>query len=109
MRGLLVVASLIVGVLVGGIPSAWAEGRPIEQFPGDVVRWSTMWVEVPQQMYAVGQADGPFAALTWGPAKGTAAFIESATQELWDALKPDTRPGHSSPRGVQGALFRYEF
>jgi len=104
--------SLPVAVSVGLLisPAAFAESRPIEQLPGDVVRWSTLWVAIPKSMVEVGQEDGPLAALTWGPVKGTAALVESTAKEVWDTVKPDHTPGHrpNSPH-PKGLIFRYEF
>ena len=65
----------------------------------------------PQQMLEVGRDEGPLAALTWGPTKGTVKLIESTTKELWDVAKPDKerpgrRPGGDGPKGL---IIRYEF
>ena len=103
---------IIVTIGLGSVqvPSALAESRPLKQLPADVVRWSTLWVEVPKQVYEVGQEEGPLAAMTWGPVKGTAVFVNSTAKELWDATKPDQRPGHQlSGKRPAGAIVRYEF
>ncbi len=101
---------LIAGVWLGAVMPVFAESRPIKQLPSDVVRWSTMWVAVPQEMYAVGLEEGPLAAVTWGPAKGTVTFVKSTTQEFWDVVKPDEKPGHRAPtRRDTGLIARYEF
>ena len=109
MSRAVLVGLMIIGV-GGWVPSALAESRPLKQLPTDVVKWSTMWVEVPRQMVEVGKDEGPLAALTWGPAKGTAMMIQSTTKELWDAVKPDQRPRHQSGTSQPvGAILRYEF
>lgn len=99
------------GMVMGVAKLASAQSRPLEQLPKDVAKWSTVWVEVPKQMYEVGKDDGPLAALTWGSAKGTAVMIDSTTKDLWNAWKPDEKPGHESTADddVTGPLFRYEF
>ena len=88
-----------------------AESRPIKELPDDVARWSTVWGEIPAQMYEVGIDHGPMAALTWGPAKGAVVMVESVGKEVWHAATPEKRPGHYAPseKGVSGAIFRYEF
>lgn len=102
-----------MGVLVGvlcGTATAMAKSRPIQQLPGDVVRWSTLWVAVPEEMVAVGHDEGPLAALTWGPAKGTAVLVQQTGQEVWDIMKPDENPVHRSrASNPQGVILRYEF
>ena len=100
---------LIFMVVIGGLPSVSAETRPIAQLPGDLVRWTTVWTDVPQQMYAVTLDHGPVAGLTWGPTKGTALMVTSTTKEIWGAMQRDERPGHRSNEDVNGPLFRYEF
>lgn len=109
-------AALVIGLLISagsyGIPFAWAEGRPMKQLPADLVQWSTLWMEVPRQMVEVGKDDGPVAAVTWGPAQGAAMMIQSTTKKLWDAIKPDQRPGSgfdSDDDETTGLIFRYEF
>jgi len=108
-RGL-VVAMVVMGLLMSAGASVSAESKPIEQLPKDVVRWSTLWVNVPKEMVEVGQEYGPLAALTWGPTKGTAVMIESTTEELWKAMKPDKRSRRRlEGDGTKGLIFRYEF
>ena len=94
-----------------GIPFSSAGSRPMEQLPKDILRWSTLWMKVSQGMYDVHQEDGPLAAVTWGPAKGTGMFLYSMGKELWDGAKPDERPGHRSRQdsSVKGVIFSYEF
>jgi len=110
MRRVWTVGSLLMVAVIGLVPSAFAERRPIKQLPVDVVRWSTLWVNVPKEMVEVGQEYGPLAALTWGPTKGTAVMIESTTEELWKAMKPDKRSRRRlEGDGTKGLIFRYEF
>lgn len=96
--------------LLGWSPSAFAASRPIEQLPEDIARWSTLWVAVPKSVVEVGRVHGPLAALTWGPAKGLAALVESTTNEVWNTVKPDEKPS-DRPRSQhpKGLIFRYEF
>jgi hypothetical protein len=88
-----------------------AERRPLRQLPEDVVRWSTVWLQIPEQMMEVGRTDGPVAAMTWGPTKGAAMMVHSTVKELWEAAKPDKRPGRrrSRPGEPRGVMVRYEF
>ena len=110
MRNVGVIAGFIIAALIGAAPCVFAESKPIEQLPGDVVRLATEWTAIPQQMYAVGREEGPLAALTWGPAKGAAVMVQSTTKDVWKAVKPDKTPGHGSrERNVKGLVFRYEF
>ena len=104
---------LIIGIVSGWMPLAWAESRPMKDLPADLVQWSTMWVEVPKQMVEVGKDDWALAALTWGPAKGTAMMLKSGTKKLWDSMKPDQSADADSSSGsesdVMGPVFRYTF
>ncbi len=110
MRRVWLVVGIMVGAIVCGSPVVLAESRPIEQLPQDVVRWSTLWTAIPRQMYEVGQEEGPLAALTLGPAKGVATFVASTTEEAWNVMKPDEKPGQPSTRGnPAGLIFRYKF
>lgn len=84
----------------------FAATKPIGQLPKDVVRWSTIWVEIPKQMVNVGKEQGPLAALTWGPVKGTVSFVQSAVKEAWETAKADDRPKN---KGSNGSIFRYVF
>ena len=97
-----------IGMIVSS--AACAESKPIEQLPKDLARWSTLWVEIPQQMVHVGHEDGPLAALTVGTTQGTAKFMQSTVEEVWKAVKPNHRPGHQlSEDTPRGAILRYEF
>ena len=103
-------ASLAISLMLGGVSAVWAESRPIKQLPGDVVRWSMVWTHIPEDMATVGYEDGPLAAVTWGPMKGTASMVHATTDELWSVLKPDT--GHARPRradDLHGVIVRYTF
>ena len=105
----------VLGVWWTSAAALWAaESRPLKKLPADVLRWSTAWVEIPKQVYEIGQDYGPVAAVTWGPTKGTAMMVGSTTKELWNATKPDKRPAHSPSQYSKhkhptGPLFRYEF
>lgn len=98
------VASLLI------VPPVQAESRPLKQLPKDLVRWSTLWMTVPEQMMDVAVDYGPLAAVTWGPAKGTATMVERTTRDLWNATKPDKHPGaQRDPSRLKGPVFRYTF
>ena len=104
------IAGIVLGIGMSLSSAAFAESKPIEQLPKDLARWSTMWVEIPEQMMQVGREDGPVAALTMGPTQGTAKFLQSTGEEVWKAVKPDHRPGHQPGEDTpQGAILRYEF
>jgi len=111
MRRMLVVMGLMYSWVGGwGMGSAYAESRPLKQLPSDLLRWSTIWTEVPRAIYEVGRRDGPVAAVTWGPTQGTARLIESTTEEVWKAMKPDKRPrSRAHGKDVKGIVARYEF
>lgn len=105
--------SLAVTMVTGWVMAtvAWAaEGKPISELPADLARWSTMWVEVPRQMYGVGQEEGPIAAMIWGPVRGVVMLVNATTKAAWDVVKPETRKAHKSrSKQPAGAILRYEF
>ncbi len=107
--GMLIAVVMGVMLVAGRAGLVYAENRSIEQLPDDLFRWSTMWIKIPQEMMVEGQEPGPLAALTMGPANGTAAMVEETGQDVWSAAKPDKRPGHRRPDGGSGAIFCYEF
>jgi hypothetical protein len=115
MKPLAVIGMTVIGLVWAPAISLGAEGtqrRPIQQLPDDVVRWSTIWLQIPEQMMEVGRTDGPIAAFTWGPTKGAAVMVESTVKELWEAAKPDKRPGRrraARPGEPRGVMVRYEF
>jgi len=101
MRAMLWIMMLSAGLFVSVAAQA-ADTKPLEDLPADLAHWSTFWVELPKQMYGVGQEEGPISAMTWGPVRGTVMLMDAATKALWDAAKQDQRPG-------RGAILRYEF
>lgn len=104
------VIGLMLWIWLSGVPVSSAESRSLKELPADVVRWSTLWIAVPQQMYQAGQESGPIAALFLGPTKGTAAMLQSTTKELWSMMKPEQRPGDDSARKhAEGLVVRYQF
>lgn len=110
MRRALASAVVVVGLLGAATSSECAESKPIAELPGDLVRWSTMWMDIPQQMVAVGQEEGPLAAMTWGPVRGAAVFMNTTTKALWEAAQSEQRAGHQlSGKRPNDAIFRYEF
>lgn len=102
---------LIGSVMASEAGPVWAaQSKPINELPTDLAHWSTMWVEVPRQMYGVGQEEGPVAAITWGPVRGTVMFVNATTKALWDVAKPEMRPAHRSRNKEPfGPMLRYEF
>ena len=111
MRRITLVASLALSLIGTSSVSFAAQHKSIRQLPDDVVRWSTAWLIIPEQMYEVAKTDGPIAALTWGPAKGTAVMVHSTVKGLWEAAKPDSRPVRRAqrPNEPRGVMLRYEF
>ena len=107
----MVIAAMIG--LCGAALAAWAESRPIQELPKDVVHWSTVWTEVPKQMIEVNRDLGPLAALTWGPAKGTVVMVRTTGEALWNTMKTEgSAPPRSSDaraKDINGPIFRYEF
>lgn len=101
---------MVGAVMTGAAAASAAESKPIEQLPRDVMRWATMWTAIPQEMFGVGQEEGPLAALTWGPAKGTVVFVDAATRELWNAAKSNKRTEQrTSGKQSTNPILRYEF
>ena len=95
---------------IGTDTYALAASKPIGQLPKDVMRWSTMLVEIPKQMVNVGKEQGPLAALTWGPVKGTAHLVESTVKEAWSTVKPEQKQARRpEDERLGGPIFRYEF
>ena len=95
----------------GWVRTAYAaEARPIKDLPKDVVRWSTLWTHVPEEMVKVGQKEGLASAVTWGPTKGAAVMIQATADEVWKTVKPDQKKRHGQPNNdPAGAILRYEF
>ena len=104
------VTALMVLMSASAAMPAWAEGRPIEKLPGDVVRWSTMWMMIPAEIAKETREHGPVAGVMWGPAKGTAVMLDSTSREIWKAStapdRPSIAPKRSNPKGP---IFRYDF
>ena len=99
---------VLVGMLLSGTRPVGAESRPLKRLPEDVLRWSTLWLTIPQEMVAVGRDEGAVSALVWGPVKGTAVLVNSTTEEVWGAVKPDQPSARRD--GKQAAIgLRYEF
>ncbi|MBI2884762.1 MAG: hypothetical protein HYY15_01145 [Candidatus Omnitrophica bacterium] len=110
------VMAAAIGLCGAGI-AVWADSRPIQELPKDVVHWSTVWTEVPKQMVEVNRDLGPLAALTWGPAKGTVVMLQTTGEALWNTLKYEestkqrrrASPSYGSNKSIKGPIFRYEF
>ena len=107
-RSLFMIMGMAIALGMVGTVFA-AESKPIEQLPGDVVRWSTTWMEIPNQMVQVSRDEGPVSGLLWGPAKGTALMIRSPTAALWEMVRPEQRAVPPGREQGAGALLRYEF
>ncbi len=102
--------ALVFGLIIAGQLDARAGSRPLRELPSDVTRWSTTWMAIPQQVAEVGRERGPFAAMTWGPVKGTARFVRSTVEGVWDATKLDHQSdGRSANPWPTGPILRYEF
>lgn len=102
---------IVLGVVASLLcpASVFARSKPLHDLPGDVVRWSLCWMAIPQGIAEVARDDGPLAALAWGPSKGATTMIDSTTKEIWEAAKPDNRPGRREKSDVNGPVFRYDF
>ena len=110
MRKALASAMVVAAVCSLMTAAQAAQDKPIQALPGDLVKWSTLWVEIPKEMYSVGQDAGPLAAVTWGPVKGAAALVNVTTKTLWDAAQQKTPQGRRTKGGQPvGPLLRYEF
>lgn len=107
MRATVLASVLMAIVLAGGVATARAADRPLQQLPADVVRWSTVWMAIPRQMASVGEEQGPLAAVTVGPAQGMAVMVESTGREVWQAMQQDPQPHRR--REAAGAVIRYQF
>lgn len=86
-----------------------AESKPLSELPGDLARWSTLWMDVPRAMYDVGMEEGPLTAVTWGPVKGTVMLVNTATRTLWEMAQPEKPTAHTSQGRRPGVIFQYEF
>jgi hypothetical protein len=86
-----------------------AESKPVSELPRDLVRWSTLWMDIPRAMYDVGREEGPVTAVTWGPVKGTAMLIHTTTQTLQEMAQPEKPTAHKSQERRPGVIFQYEF
>ena len=101
MRTMIWMATVIAG-FSWSIAAQAAEPKPLRDLPSDLAHWSTLWMELPKQMYGVGREEGPVSAMTWGSVRGTVMVMNATSKALLDAAKQDERPG-------RGAIFRYEF
>ncbi len=103
---MMVGAAMTVGMTTAVLA---AERKPIDQLPGDVVRWSTTWMEIPKQVAEVSRNEGPLSGVVWGPAKGTALMIRSTTAALWELAQPEQQPVPQGRDREPGMIVRYEF
>lgn len=109
MRKTLAGAVVIAGVwcMAGAVQAA--ETKPLSELPGDLARWSTLWMDVPRAMYDVGMEEGPVTAVTWGPVKGTVMLVSTATRTLREMAQPEQPAAHTSQARRPGVIFQYEF
>jgi len=109
MRDVLTSAVMVVGLSSLMTAAEAAQSKPISELPKDLVRWSTLWMDVPRAMYDVGMEEGPVTAVMWGPVKGTVMLMRTTTHTLWEAAQPEKRPGHQSKARRPGVILQYEF
>ena len=110
LERILLAIALVFGLILSGQLDARARSRPLRELPSDVSRWSTTWMAIPQQVAEVGREHGPLAAMTWGPAKGTARFVRSTVEEVWDAAKLDHQSdGRAANPWPTGPIIQYKF
>ncbi len=98
---------IALSVMMSDASVASADNRPVEQLPADIVRWSTLWTLVPEQMAESHLAQGPVAGVTIGVARGVAKLVCVTGEEVWHIARTDRRPGHRHEPGA--LLLRYEF
>lgn len=109
MRNVLTSAVMVVGLSSLMTAAQAAQSKPLSELPGDLARWSTLWMDIPRAMYDVGMEEGPLTAVTWGPVKGTVMLIHTTTRTLREMAQPEKRPGHRSNGQRPGVIFQYEF
>lgn len=110
MRKVLAGAVVVAGVCGLMATAQAAESKPIRELPRDLARWSTLWMDVPQAIYDVGMAEGPVAAVMWGPVMGTAKLMSTTTRTLQEVAQPEQRPAYQSQaRRPAGVILQYEF
>jgi len=109
MRKMLAGAVVMVGWCCAVAVAQAAQSKPLSELPGDLARWSTLWMDVPRAMYDVGMEEGPVAAVTWGPVKGTVMLIHTTTRTLREMAQPEKPTAHKSQGRRPGVIFQYEF
>jgi len=110
MRSVLAGAVVVAGVCGLMATGQAAESKPVSELPRDLVRWSTLWMDIPRAMYDVGMEEGPVTAVTWGPVKGTARLVSTTTRTLREVAQPEQRPAYQSQaRRRAGVILQYEF
>jgi len=110
MKRFLFAGVIVLAMFVSRGDQVFADARPIQQLPADVMRWSTLWIAIPGSMAQVAQEHGPLAAVTWGPAKGTMAFVQSTAKEVWDPARLDKDSGRRfEDERPNEIAFRYTF
>ena len=110
MRSVLAGAVVVAGVCGLMATGQAAESKPVSELPRDLVRWSTLWMDVPQAIYDVGVEEGPVAAMMWGPVMGTARLVSTTTRTLREVAQEEQRPAYQSQaRRPAGVILQYEF
>lgn len=97
----------VVGVLMCLGSGAAMAGEPpsIQQLPEDLAHLATVWVSVPQTMYAMSRDEGPVVGLTKGTVEGGRSMIEDTARYLTSGYFNGSPNEH---RPV-GALLHYAF
>jgi len=83
-----VLLGVMVGMLVGTVPKAWAQD-PIHKAGRGVVNVVTGWIEVPKNLHLGLQEDNPVLGAGWGLIKGLGL---AATRMVFGAYEVITFP-----------------
>ena len=98
--------AVISVVLCAGVGAAAAEEPPsIARLPKDLAHLATVWVAVPQAMYAVSRDEGPAAGLTKGAVAGGSSMVQDTVRYLTSGYLN----GSPNERRPVGALLHYSF
>jgi len=62
------VSLIVFGIFMNWLSTGFAQTRPIENLPKDVVNLTTVWTEIP---------------------KGPTTFMRSTAEQLWEVVRPD--------------------
>ena len=94
---------MMVGIVVLGAPTAWAQD-PIHKMGRGLVNVLTCWIELPKQLHLGKQEDNPIAGMAHGLAKGVSLFVVRGGMGLYEAVTfPIPYPkGFASPYESMG-------